>query len=111
MLFKPSWRLRRRATFGTLVFALAIIAWVVLKWDSTSLAETLVLSMSGLAGGVVTAYIGFAVVEDRAMIQQLGADDAVYDEILEGRERTGHQNMGSVPRRPYRGVEHEYPDS
>jgi hypothetical protein len=97
MFTKPSWKLRRRATFGTLVFALAIIAYVALKWDSTSLAETLVLSMAGLAGGVVTAYIGFATVEDRAIIAQIGHEDHdLYDEILESRQRTSHQNMGPV---------------
>jgi hypothetical protein len=110
-VFKPSWKLRRRATFGTLVFSLAIIAYVTIKWDSTPLAETLVLSMAGLAGGVVTAYIGFAVAEDRAMINKLGADDAVYEELLESSQRAGYQDMGAVPRRIARSGEFEYPDS
>jgi len=79
-VFKPSWKLRRRATFGTLVFALGVIAYVTLRWDSTPLAETLVLSMAGLAGGVVTAYIGFAVAEDKAFIAQQGleSEDDIY---------------------------------
>lgn len=109
-MFKPSWKLRRRATFGTLVFSLAVIGYVTFKWDSTPLAETLVLSMAGLAGGVVTAYIGFAVAEDRAMINQLGANDVVHEEILESGFGTGHQNMGAVPRRSTWSGEYEHPD-
>lgn len=111
MFTKPSWKLRRRATFGTLVFALAIIAYVALKWDSTSLAETLVLSMAGLAGGVVTAYIGFATVEDRAVIAQIGNEDHdLYDEVLESRQRARHQNVGAKPRSDHGSWDTEHSD-
>lgn len=67
---KPSWRLRRRAVFGTLVFAAFIILYVVIRWDDTQLAQTLVLSMAGLMGSIVAAYTGFAVWEDRGLYGQ-----------------------------------------
>jgi len=60
----PTWRLRRRATFGTLVFGGVIVAYVALRWDSTSLAETLVLGAFGLMGAVVAAYTSAAAYQD-----------------------------------------------
>lgn len=60
----PSWKLRRRAVFGSLIFGGAIVTYVALRWDSTSLAETLVLGGFGLIGAVVAAYIGGAAYED-----------------------------------------------
>ena len=60
----PSWKLRRRAVFGSLLFSMLLIVYVVFKWDSTSLAEVLVLGAFALIGTVVAAYIGGAVYED-----------------------------------------------
>jgi DMSO reductase anchor subunit len=60
----PSWKLRRRAVFGSLMFGMFIILYVAFRWDSTSLAETLALGSFGLIGAVVAAYIGGAVYED-----------------------------------------------
>lgn len=61
---KPSWKLRRRAVFSSLVFSMLLIAYVAIRWDSTPLAETLVLGAFGLIGAVVAAYIGGAAYED-----------------------------------------------
>lgn len=60
----PSWRLRRRAVFGSLLFSVAVICFVAFKWDDTSLAQTLTLSAFALMGTVVAAYIGGAAYED-----------------------------------------------
>ena len=60
----PSWTLRRRAVFGSLLFAAGVIVYVLVRWDDTSLAETLVLGSFGLIGAVVAAYIGGAAYED-----------------------------------------------
>lgn len=60
----PSWTLRRRAVFGSLLFAAGVIVYVMIQWDDTSLAETLVLGSFGLIGAVVAAYIGGAAYED-----------------------------------------------
>lgn len=60
----PSWKLRRRAVFGSLLFGVIVIVYVMVRWDDTSLAETLVLASFGLIGAVVAAYIGGAAYED-----------------------------------------------
>lgn len=61
---KPSWKLRRRAVFGSMLFGAAIVMYVAIRWDDTSLAQTLALSGFGLIGAVVAAYIGGAAYED-----------------------------------------------
>lgn len=61
---KPSWKLRRRAVFGSMLFAMGVIVYVLVKWDDTSLAQSLVLSSFALIGTVVAAYIGGAAYED-----------------------------------------------
>ena len=61
---KPSWKLRRRAVFGSMLFGAAIIVYVAFRWDDTALAQTLALSGFGLIGAVVAAYIGGAAYED-----------------------------------------------
>jgi len=61
---KPSWKLRRRAVFGSMLFAIGVVVYVAIRWDDTSLAQTLVLSSFALIGTVVAAYIGGAAYED-----------------------------------------------
>lgn len=61
---KPSWKLRRRAVFGSMLFGAVIVLYVAIRWDDTSLAQTLALSGFGLIGAVVAAYIGGAAYED-----------------------------------------------
>lgn len=61
---KPSWKLRRRAVFGSLIFCALVVLWVTIRWDDTRLAETLVISSFGLAGAVIASYIGGAAYED-----------------------------------------------
>jgi len=61
---KPSWKYRRRVIFGTLIFNAAIVVYVLFRWDSTSLAETAILSAFGLAGAIIASYIGGAAYED-----------------------------------------------
>lgn len=64
LLTKPSWKMRRRVVFFTLIFSATLIAYVTYKWDSTSLAENLVIGAFGLMGAVIAAYIGGAAYED-----------------------------------------------
>ena len=61
---KPSWKFRRRAVFGSLIFAAGIIIYLLVRWDSTPLAETMTLSAFGLMGAIIASYIGGAVWED-----------------------------------------------
>ena len=61
---KPSWKFRRRAVFGSLIFSAGIIIYLLVRWDSTSLAETMTISAFGLIGAIIASYIGGAVWED-----------------------------------------------
>lgn len=61
---KPSWKLRRRAVFSSLIFGFVTIAYVALFGEANSLNEMLVLGAYSLVGGVVAAYIGGSAYED-----------------------------------------------
>ena len=61
---KPSWKFRRRAVFGSLIFAGGVIVYLLVRWDSTSLSETMTVSAFGLIGAIVASYIGGTVWED-----------------------------------------------
>jgi uncharacterized membrane protein len=88
----PSWKMRRRAVFTSLVFGMGIVIYVALRWDSTSLSETLALGGFGLIGAVVAAYIGGAAYEDVKLRttseyqshffrnENDDIDDTIYDE-------------------------------
>lgn len=67
---KPSWKLRRRAVFGSLIFCGIVIVYVSVRWDDTSLASTLVLGAFGLIGAIVASYIGGAAYQDVHLFQQ-----------------------------------------
>ena len=60
----PSWKLRRRAVFGSLIFCGVLVGWAVISAADTQVAETAVLGAFGMASVIVTAYIGGAVYED-----------------------------------------------
>jgi len=61
---RPPWKMRRRATFGSMIFGGCIVAYVAIRWDDTALAETLALGGFGLIAAVVASYTGFATLED-----------------------------------------------
>lgn len=61
---RPPWKLRRRAIFGSMVFGGVVVAYVAIRWDSTSLAETLALGGFGLIAAAVATYTGGAAYED-----------------------------------------------
>lgn len=60
----PSWKLRRRAVFFSLLFGAGIVTLVAFRWEDLRIAETLALGGFGLIGTVVAAYIGGAAYED-----------------------------------------------
>ena len=72
---KPPWKLRRRAVFGSMIFAAVILVYVMWRWDSTSLAETLALGSFGLIGTVVAAYVGGAAYEDVRLFKRQDRED------------------------------------
>lgn len=77
---QPSWRLRRRAVFGSMLFSAAILVYVMVRWDSTTLAETLALGSFGLIGTVVAAYVGGAAYEDVRLFKRQSEDDEMGEE-------------------------------
>lgn len=85
---QPSWKLRRRAVFGSLLFGMAIIVYVAIRWEDSGLGETLALGAYGLIGAVVAAYIGGAVYEDSKLYPKMmslqdkeeSIDDTIDDE-------------------------------
>jgi hypothetical protein len=67
---RPPWKLRRRAIFGSMVFGGVVVAYVAIRWDSTSLAETLALGGFGLIAAAVATYTGGAAYEDVRLHRQ-----------------------------------------
>lgn len=67
----PSWKLRRRAVFGSLIFAGLIILYVTVKGEDSGLFQTLALGSFGLIGAIVAAYIGGAAYEDVRLHPQI----------------------------------------
>jgi hypothetical protein len=80
---KPSWKLRRRAVFGSLIFCALVVLWVTIRWDDTRLAETLVISSFGLAGAVIASYIGGAAYEDVKLYKPLRTKRQKEEEELD----------------------------
>jgi len=61
---KPSWKYRRRAVFGTLVFGAVVILWVLASGDDRGVLDTVVLSVAGLMGAALSVYTGASAYED-----------------------------------------------
>lgn len=64
---KPSWKMRRRAVFGTLIFCAVIISYIVFSGIDRPVFETVVFSAFGLMGAIIASYIGGAVWDDYNM--------------------------------------------
>ena len=73
---RPSWKLRRRATFGSMLFGAAIVLYVAIRWDDLRIAETLALGAFGLIGAALATYTGGATYED---VKLYGRDDYGHD--------------------------------
>lgn len=80
---QPSWKLRRRAVFSSLVFGFIIISYITFFGESNSLNETLVLGAYGLVGAVVAAYIGGAAYEDVRLWKPMSLHDRDPDVLSE----------------------------
>lgn len=78
---QPPWKYRRRAIFGSMGAAMGILVYVMVRWDDTSLAQTLALGSFGLIGTVVAAYVGGAAYEDTRLWKQRSeeSDEEVLD--------------------------------
>lgn len=94
---QPSWKLRRRAVFGSLLFSMAIIVYVAIRWQDSGLGETLALGAYGLMGAVIAAYIGGAVYEDSKLYPRMTSlndkQDATDDTIDDEQYYEGENNV------------------
>lgn len=68
---KPSWKMRRRAVFGSLIFSAAIITYIVITGSDSGTAQTLSIGAFGLMGAIIAAYIGGAAYEDVRLHPQI----------------------------------------
>lgn len=97
---QPSWKLRRRAVFSSLIFGFIIISYITFFGESNSLNETLVLGAYGLVGAVVAAYIGGAAYEDVRLWKPMSLHDRnnlseeEYDDTIDDASETeGNTNV------------------
>lgn len=74
-LSQPSWKFRRRAIFGSLIFSALIILYVAFRWDDTQIGDTLALGAFGLMGAIVASYIGGATYQDVKLYRQISLND------------------------------------
>jgi len=72
---QPSWKFRRRAIFGSLIFSALIILYVAARWDDTQIGDTLALGAFGLMGAIVASYIGGATYQDVKLYRQSSLND------------------------------------
>jgi len=72
---QPSWKFRRRAIFGSLLFSALIILYVAIRWDDTQIGDTLALGAFGLMGAIVASYIGGATYQDVKLYRQISLND------------------------------------
>jgi hypothetical protein len=64
-----------------MLFAGAILIYVMVRWDSNSLSETLALGSFALIGSVVAAYVGGAAYEDVRLFKKEEPDESTGEEI------------------------------
>mgnify|MGYP000200449287 CR=1 FL=1 len=66
----PSWQNRRKIIFGALFYCGCMLIYLALQSESTPVRETLALGIVGLAGTIITGYLGFATWDDKNMKEQ-----------------------------------------
>ncbi len=76
----PSWKFRRKAVFGSLIFAATIIVYVSIRWDDTNVGDTLALGAFGLMGAIIASYIGGAAYQDVRLYKQISLQDKKSEE-------------------------------
>jgi hypothetical protein len=90
----PSWKMRRRAVFGSLIFGMAIISYITIRGVDSGLNETLALGGFGLIGAVVAAYIGGAAYEDVRLRQvERSGRSRTHNEYSEDDDYLGEEDV------------------
>lgn len=64
---EPSWKIRRRVIFGTLIFCALTIGYVLWKGEDTKIGETAITLAFITASSVVGGYVFGAVYSDIGM--------------------------------------------
>lgn len=73
---KPSWRIRRRIIVGTLLYCGAMVFYLAVWGESTSLAEAIATGLILLAGSVIGSYVFGAVWDDRNVMKAQKSEHA-----------------------------------
>ena len=71
----PSWKMRRRAVFTSLLFGFVLLLYVAFRWEDLRIAEVLAVGAFAMIGTVVSAYIAGATIEDIKLYRQGDPDD------------------------------------
>lgn len=98
---QPSWKFRRRAIFGSLLFAALIILYVAIRWDDTQIGDTLALGAFGLMGAIVASYIGGATYQDVKLYRQMSLNDKelpINENIDEPVDEYQNENQLEMPK-------------
>ena len=72
-LNRPPWKARRRRIDLALTFCAGLIVWMLWRGDDTALASTAINASFLLAGTLLSVYTGAAVIDDRNVMQHMGA--------------------------------------
>lgn len=81
---KPSWRIRRRIIVGTLLYCGAMVLYLAVWGDSTSLAEAIATGLILLAGSVIGSYVFGAVWDDRNVMKARQGEHALPPDFPPG---------------------------
>lgn len=69
---RPSWKIRRRVIWATLVFCAAVIGWLAVAGPDTELNRTIANALIFLGGAVISSYVFGAAWDDMNVMRHLG---------------------------------------
>lgn len=71
---RPSWKIRRRVIWSTLVFCAGMIGWLAIAGEDSELNRTIANALIILGGGTVSSYVFGAAWDDMNVMKLLGGD-------------------------------------
>ena len=71
---RPPWKERRRRIDLALVFCAGLILWLLVKGEDSAIAASAINACFLLAGALLSVYTGAAVIDDRNVMQHMGAE-------------------------------------
>ena len=69
---RPSWAMRRRLIIAVLLFCAFCVLWIMIRGDTRSVHEVIVMCSFGLAGSTLGAYVFGAVWDDQNVMRIIG---------------------------------------